>query len=304
MCALMLIAAVATLWSAVANDELRGGDPHYYYSLLEGKSWADVYPFEQAMFWIVSAFRPGSFASYEFFVIVTALSILLIAFYRLGYSRIQQIILVLFFCSSFYGLHFVLTFQRQFFGFALFMLAISGQKPSMLAGIASLFSHLFTFALHIFWQLRRLSWRASAVIVLVVLPAVMALAGLLPDEKAVHYGDYGVDSPVHLIVKQALTVGFCVVVLITLEKGESALRSLTTAYIAFSLPVVFWPFYAGVFARLDYFFFPLIVAFWPRYVRANRRFLCCVSIVGFTVIGFALWMKLNAQCVVMGDCLP
>jgi hypothetical protein len=125
---------------------------------------------------------------------------------------------------------------------------------------------------------------------------------LLPDGKAAHYGGYGEDNPLHLLLKQSLTIVFCLIVLATLERSDNGLKSLTTAYIALSLPVVFWPFYAGVFARLDYFFFPLIVAFWPRYVRADRLVICRVAIVGFTVVGFALWMKLNAQCVVMGDC--
>jgi len=254
------------------------------------------------MFWILSVFRPWSFASYEFFVIVVSLSVLLIAFYRMEYSRLDQLLLVLFFCSSFYGLHFILTFQRQFFGIVFFLLAISGQKRSILARVTSLFSHLFTFALHMFWELRRLSARATALVALLILPVAMALAGLLPDDKAAHYGAYGLENPSHLIIKQALTVGVCIVVLVSLTRGENALRSITTAYVALSLPVVLWPLYAGVFARVDYFCFPLIIALWPRYVRENRRLLCRVSIIGFTAIGFALFMKLNLRCIVMGDC--
>lgn len=302
--ALALIAGVAAVWSAVGSWGLLGWDPHYYYSLMEDKSWAEIYPFEQAMFWIISAFRPWSFASYEFFMIATSLSILLVSLYRLGYSRTDQFVLVFFFCCSFYGLHFVLTFQRQFFGLVLFLFSISGRKYSIWARLVSLFSHLFTFTVHIFWELRRLSARATAVVALLFLPVAMALAGSFLNDKTGHYGDYGVDNPFHLMIKQSLTVGFCLVVLFTLKNGEGALRSLTTAYITLSLPVVLWPFYAGVFARLDYFFLPLIVVLWPRYVREDRRALCRVSIIGFTAIGFVLWMKLTAPCVVLSDCSP
>ena len=302
--AVALGAAVAAAWSAFASLGLLGWDPHYYYGLLEDRTWAQVYPFEQVMFWLVSGFRPSSFASYEFFVIAISLSILLFAFYRLGYSPLDQLILVFFFCSSFYGLHFVLTFQRQFFGLVLFLFAVSGRKRSILARMMSFFSQLFTFSVHIFWELRRLSARAAAAVALLIVPVAMVLAGLLPDDKAANYGAYGVDNPSHLILKQTLTVGFCLIVLATLEHGENGLRSLTTAYIAFSLPVMLWPFYAGVFARLDYFFFPLIVACWPRYVRANRLFLCRASIIGFTALGFALWMRLNVQCILINNCIP
>ena len=300
--ALGLIAAVATAWSGVASVGLLESDPYRYYNLIAYEDWARAYPFEQGMFWIITAVRPWSFASYMFFVIAISLSILLFAFYRLEYSPLDQLILVFFFCSSFYGLHFILTFQRQFFGLVLFLFAVSSGKRSILARIASLFSQLFTFTLHIFWELRRLSARTSAVTVLLILPVAMAFAGWLLNDKTAHYGSYGLDNPFHLLFKQALTVGFCVVVLATLERGENALRSLAVAYIALSLPVVVWPFYAGVFARLDYFFLPLIVGFWPRYVRNDRRSLCRLSLLGFTAIGFVLWIKLNAQCVVMGDC--
>jgi hypothetical protein len=300
--ALALIATVATSWSAVGSLGLLGWDPHYYYGVMEDRTWAQVYPFEQVMFWLVGVFHPWSFASYEFFVIAISLSILLFALYRLGYSPADQLILIFFFCSSFYGLHFVLTFQRQFFGLVLFLLAVSGQGSSIWARIMSLFSQLFTFSVHIFWELRRFSAGASVAAVLLIVPIAMVIARLLPDGKAAHYGGYGEDNPLHLLLKQSLTIVFCLIVLATLERSDNGLKSLTTAYIALSLPVVFWPFYAGVFARLDYFFFPLIVAFWPRYVRADRLVICRVAIVGFTVVGFALWMKLNAQCVVMGDC--
>jgi hypothetical protein len=300
--ALVLIGATAWAWSAVATAGFMGWDPHFYYSLLEDKTWAQTYPFEQSMFWIISAFGPSSFASYEFFAIAISLSILLFAFYRLRYSPLDQLVLIFFFSSSFYGLHFMVAFQRQFFGFVLFLFAVSGVRLSLPARVASLFSQLFTFALHIFWELRRFSPRATAAAVLLIVPIAMALAGLLPDDKAAHYGGYGEDNPLHLVLKQALTVGFCLIVLATLEHGDNALRSLTTAYVAFSLPVVFWPFYAGVFARLDYFFFPLLVAFWPRHVRDNRRLLSRLCILGFTAIGFVLWIKLNLRCEVMGDC--
>src|SRR5713101_2908473 len=206
--ALALVVLVAAVWSAVASVGLLGWDPHYYYSLMEDRTWAQVYPFEQVMFWLVSAFGPSSFAAYEFFVIAISLSILLFAFYRLGYSPLDQLVLVLFFCSSFYGLHFVLTFQRQFFGLVLFLLAVSGQKRSIVARIMSLFCQLFTFSVHIFWELRRLSARTTAIVALLILPVAMVLAGLLADDKAAHYGGYGVENPFPLVLKQAMTAGF------------------------------------------------------------------------------------------------
>ena len=300
--AVVVAAVAAASWSSVASLGLLGWDPHYYYSLMVEGTWAEVYPFEQTMFRLVGVFRPSSFASYEFIVVVMSLSVLLLALYRLEYSRLDQLILLFFFSFSFYGLHFLLTFHRQFFGLVFFLLAISGGKRFFLARILSLFSQLFTFTLHVFWELRRLSARAAAALVLAMIPVAVAFANWLPNDKAATYGDYGASNSTHLILRQALTLVFCILVLATVERGKNPLRSLTAAYIAFSLPVLVWPFYAGVFVRVDYFFFPLIVALWPRHVRPERRRLCRLSIVALTVVGLVLWMRLNTQCLIMGDC--
>lgn len=300
--ALSLIGLVAAAWSTIASSGFLGWDPHYYYSLVQDKTWAQVYPFEQVMFRLVTAFRPSSFPSYEFLAIAISLSVLLVAFWRLGYSRVDQLLLVFFFSCSFYGLHFVLTFQRQFFGLVFFLLAISGKRFSILARILSLGSQLFTFTVHIFWEIRRLPARAATGVVVLFVPPLVALVRMLFSDTAAHYGGYGVESPLHLVLKQALTVSFCVIVLITLKPGENPLRSLTAAYIALSLPVIVWPFYSGVFARFDYFFLPLLVALWPRYVREDRRSVSRACLIAFTTIGFALFMRLNLQCIVIGDC--
>ena len=141
-----VVAIAAAAWSYVANLGLLGWDPHCYYSLMEEGTWAEVYPFEQTMFRLVGVFRPSSFASYEFIVIVISLSVLLLALYQLEYSPLDQLILLFFFSSSFYGLHFLLTFHRQFFGLVFFLLAISGGKRFFLARIAS----VFLAALHVY----------------------------------------------------------------------------------------------------------------------------------------------------------
>jgi hypothetical protein len=300
--AVALILIVATVWSLVANAGFLGWDPHFYYSLMENSSWAQTYPFEQTMFLLVALAHPWSFPSYIFFTIAASLSILLTAFRRLGYARVDQAVLILFFSCSFYGLHFMVAFQRQFFGIVFFVLATAGGRGSLFARIASVFSHLFTFSLHIFWQLGRLSagMAACGALGMVFVIAVFQKA-LLPD-NATHYGSYGESFFLHLLTKQLLTVLLATVVLMTIGRGKNALRSITSSYIALSIPAVIWPYYAGVFSRLDYFFFPIIVAFWPRHVRNDRRILCRVLLVTLTFVGFYVWVNSNFACEVMGYC--
>jgi len=297
-----LILAVATAWSAVATAGFLGWDPHYYYNLLIDRSWADIYPFEQSLFLFAAVAHPWSFASYMFMTITSSLFILLIAFRRLGYSRLDQFILIFFFSCSFYGLHFMVAFQRQFFGIVFFVLATAGGRGSVFARIASIFSHLFTFSLHIFWELGRLSagMAAIAAFVLVAFVGIFQKA-LLPD-NATHYGSYGQDFFLHLLIKQSLTILLSTIVLATIARGKNALRSITASYIALSIPAIVWPYYAGVFSRLDYFFFLMIVILWPRYVRGDRRSLCRLCLVSLTLIGFYVWMHSNFACEVMGYC--
>jgi len=299
--AIALILSVASAWSAVANAGLMGWDPHFYYSVIQDKTWAQIYPFEQSMFLVTIAARPWSFASYIFVVITISLFILLVAFRRLYYSPLDQAILILFFSCSFYGLHFMVAFQRQFFGIVFFVLAIAGGRGSVLARIASLFSHLYTFSLHIFWALGRLSSVAACMAALLVVSAMSYFGGDFFAEKS-HYGTYGETNPMHLLVKQSLTVLIAIIILLTIEREKNVLRSSTWIYIALSIPVAFWPYYAGVFSRLDYFFFPMIVALWPRSVRRDRLIPCRVCIVGLTVAGFYLWMNANLACEVMSYC--
>jgi len=302
MWALGLILVVATAWSAVANAGFLGWDPHYYYNLLIDRSWAGIYPFEQSLFLFAAVAHPWSFASYMFMTITASLLILLIAFRRLGYSPLDQFILIFFFSCSFYGLHFMVAFQRQFFGIVFFVLASAGGRGSLLARIASIFSHLFAFSLHIFWELGRLSAGMAAIAAFVLVAFVGVFQKTLMPDNATHYGSYGQNFFLHLLIKQSLTILLSIIVLATIARGKNALRSITASYIALSIPAIVWPYYAGIFSRLDYFFFPMIVILWPRYVRGDRRNLCRMSLVSLTFIGFYVWMHSNFACEVMGYC--
>ena len=300
-----LILLVAAIWSTVAGMGLLGWDPHAYYSLLQEKTWLDTYPFEPTLFLVATAAHPWSFPSYIFVVITISLSILLIAFWRLKYTPLDQSILILFFSCSFYGLHFMVAFQRQFLGIVLFLLAISAGPGRIPARIGSLFSQLFTVNLHIFWAASRLRPRTASLLGLML----VAVAGFYrnalasdPSSKSGSYGTYGEMFPVHLVIKQCLTILIAILILTTLREGRSRLKSAAYAYITLSAPCLFWPFYAGMFSRMDYFFFPVIIALWPGYLKGDRRGLFRLTIVSFSIIGCYIWIKSNLACEVMGFC--
>jgi hypothetical protein len=300
--ALGLILIVAWAWSTVATAGFLGWDPHYYYSLLLDRNWAEIYPWEQTLFLFASVAHPWSFASYMFITITASLFILLVAFRRLGYPPLDQFVLIFFFSCSFYGLHFMVAFQRQFFGIVFFVLAIAGGRGSLLARVASIFSHLYAFTLQIFWVLGRLNAWIAAISALAMVAVIGALQQTLLPDTALHYGSYGENNPMHLLLKQSLTVLFSLAVLATVRRGKNALRSIAASYIALSIPVAIWPYYAGLFSRFDYFFFPIVVAFWPSYVREDRLIVYRLCVVALTIAGFFVWMNSNVQCEVMGYC--
>jgi hypothetical protein len=55
-----------------------------------------------------------------------------------------------------------------------------------------------------------------------------------------------------------------------------------------------------VFARVDYYFFPALIAFWPRGVSENRRHIYRVAIIGSTILGFYLWVRMNFSWIING----
>lgn len=300
-----LILLVAAIWSTVARVGLLGWDPHTYYALLQQRTWTQVYPYEPTLFLVAWAAHPWSFPSYIFMTITIALSILLVAFRRLQYAPIDQMILILFFSCSFYGLHFMVAFQRQFFGIAFFLLTVAGGPGRILARIGSLLAHLFTCCLHIFWFASRLRPLTASLIGLAGIALISFYKNVLtsdPSSKSGSYGSYGEQFAAHLLIKQCLTILIAIVILATIKEGRSRLRSATYTYITLSVPCLFWPFYAGMFARMDYFYLPVIIALWPKYLRDDRRVLCRLMILSFSVIGCYIWIKSNLACEVMGFC--
>lgn len=300
--AVFLILTIASVWSTIASIGLLGWDPHVYYGLLVLRKWQEAYPFEPTLFLIATVAHPWSFPSYMFATITIALSLLLIAFRRLGYSPLDQLILILFFSCSFYGLHFMVAFQRQFFGIVLFVLAVAGGRGSTLARIASLLSHLYTFILHGFWFVGRLRPRMAALVSVSIIALASILKTALTSDTAAHGSLYGEQNFLHLLLKQLLTISFSIIILSTLRKEVNNLRSIVISYIALGIPCVLWPSYAGLFSRIDYFFLPIIVAFWPRYVRSDRVVLYRLTILCFSLIGSYIWIKSNFLCEVMSYC--
>lgn len=296
------ILAVASFWSYIAQIGLLGWDPHVYYGLLTLKKWSEAYPFEPTLFLIATIAHPWSFPSYVFITITIALSLLLIAFRRLKYSPLDQLILIIFFSCSFYGLHFMVAFQRQFYGIVLFVFALRGGRGGTLARIASLFSHLYTFTLHIFWLVGRLRPTIAAILSVSIVAVGSLYKRSLTSGTAASGLLYGEQNFVHLLLKQFLVISFSLIILFTLKKGGTSLRSIVVSYIALGLPCMLSPSYAGLFSRIDYFFLPVIVAFWPRHVRSNRVILYRISLLCFSLIGCYIWIKSNFLCEVMSYC--
>lgn len=298
--ALALIFLVTKSWSYVVNEVISPSDAVRYYHFLQDGSWLQKYDLEQTMFWIMTAIHPTTFANYLLISASIPLCILLLAFYRLKYTRTDQFLLIFFFSCSFYGVHFVVTFQRQFYALALFIFAISSRGRAILSRFASLFSHMYAIVLHLFWELRRLPIRKLAMITIPVILIGFLAMQRIGGDKFEHYAAGGEASASALAFKEGLNLIYTLIVLRSLRSGDNAVRTVAIAFILFAIPALFWPAYAGIFVRFDYYFFPLTIALWPTGLDRRYRALFRITVLFSTITGFALWMSLNFRWVVTG----
>jgi hypothetical protein len=286
-----LILLVTTLWASAVDERFFAGDAVVYYTLLQDGSWSTLYFFEPTLFLILHIVSPSTFSSYIFWSGAIALTILLYAFYRLGYSRSEQVLLILFFSCSYYGLHFLLDFQRQFYAFVFFVLAVSLSKASPLAWVASLFSHAYGFSLFLFWAVRRLTVIASLAAVTLAAPIIYYLTLTFIDEQRLL--KYAANAEPQLMIKEPLNLLYAAIVIFTTRKGYNQVRTLSWLFIALSVPTLFWPGYGGLFVRFDYYFFPALIALWPTCLNPKRRHIFEAVMIGSTLLGFALWIRMN-----------
>jgi hypothetical protein len=294
------IFVVAFLWSRIVDEGFFSGDALTYFKMLGDGTWLDWYKLQPVLFLLLGLFHPQSFASFVFFSAAIPLTVLLYAFYRLNYSPLDQFLLIIFFSCSFYGIHFLLDFQRQFYAVAFFVLALSLKTTSLIARLASLFSHAYAFALHAFWAARRLGAIPAIIACLPVVPLAYWLAKLLIPEETSLFTGIGETSAVNVIVKQLLNLIYALIVLLTLRPGANDLRSATLIYTGLSVPTFFWMPYRGAFARFDYYFFPALIALWPAHVNPRRRWMFRIVLICSTVLGFYLWVHMNFAWIING----
>jgi hypothetical protein len=188
--ALAAILAITFLWSRTVDAVLSSGDAITYFKMLRDGSSIHSYRLQPTMFVVLSLLRPHTFADYILYSDAIPLTIMLYAFYRFKYSRIDQLLLIVFFSCSFYGVHFLLDFQRQFYAIAFFMLAVSMKRGSVLARIASIGSHAFSFTLYALWAIRNLRVRTAVLLCIPAVPAIYLLAGILDADKMADYSSW------------------------------------------------------------------------------------------------------------------
>ncbi|HEY1804603.1 MAG TPA: hypothetical protein VGG45_08980 [Terracidiphilus sp.] len=297
--AAVAIFATAMLWSRIVNEALYRGDDATWYYLLSAHAWREPYSWQPMLFIIMSWVAPASFKQYIFWSIIILLGILY-ALHRMSFHPVDQLIVVLFFSWSFYGLHFLLNFQRQCLAIVFLLCAMPGGKRGFLWRVFSLASHQYAVIIQVFWVLRRFSVRAALIGTTISIPIIyliMAHVGLLKDNSA-GYAEYGQSSFGHLAIKQAINVVF-VAVLWAVGRADTKLRALSVTYIVICMPALFWPQYAGLLNRIDYYLLPILIilSLHPDSGPSGRR-ISRVCIVLYTCVTCAMWMKLNLGWIV------
>lgn len=295
--AAFLILVIASAWALIVNEFLFRGDAVTWYHFLISKAWIRSYFYEPVLFLLMSIVAPATFNGYVFWSILIMMGVTLFALVRLRAPKTDQIILILFFCCSFYGLHFILNFQRQCLAIAFFFVAVAARRRVIVSPVLSFLSHHYAIVVHAYWYVRRLSVKSAAIVAVAAIPSIfIILMGIQSlTQVASGYEDYGADSFAHLAAKQVINMVFVGVLLATTtgKRRDRHLRSLSTVYLVQCLPTLVWPLYAGFFNRIDYYLFPVLVVLWPLEKRGWRLHLARLSILVYTLASGYWWMKIN-----------
>lgn len=293
------ILVITLLWSRIVNGALFTGDALTYFKMLSDGSWIDSYRLQPTMFVILSLLKPATFQAYVAYSGAIPLTLLLISFYRMTYSRLDQLLLTLFFSCSFYGVHFLLDFQRQFYAIVFFVLATTLKGASFPARLASLLSHAFSFAAQLFWSARKLDIKTAMLLCVPAIPLLYLLASFLDPDKVAQYASAELTFS-NIVIKQSLNIVYTVIIIFTLRKEHNNVRTLAYLYVCMCLPCFLSLSYGRLFARFDYYFFPLLIVFWPAALDPKWRVLFRLVLTGSTVLGFYLWVHMNFAWILNG----
>lgn len=299
--AVLLVFLVASAWALAVNEYLFRGDAVTWYHLLTTGAWIKSYFYEPLLFVLMAALSPASFNGYVFWSVLILMGVILFALMRMRMRKLDQLILILFFCCSFYGIHFILNFQRQCLALGFFFVAVAAQKRVVASPALSFLSHHYAVIVHSFWYAGRLSMKAAAIVAFAAIPSVYFILICIQSmtTAASAYEDYGADSFFHLAAKQAINIAFVIVLLATTTReSDKHLRSLAVIYLVQCLPTLVWPLYAGFFNRVDYFLFPVLVVFWLLERQGWRLQIARFSIFIYTIASGLWWIRINLGWIV------
>jgi len=292
------------------SEKLYRGDAIYYYNLILHNKWMNRYALEPLMGVIVKLFLPNDFAHYLVVSNIIPLFIILYSAYIANMSKTGIFILGLFFTISYYGMHYIFNFQRQYYAIS-FLIAFVASRRKIIFLLLAQFSHIYAIVPSILLYKAYISRKKQKTILIFLFIAISVLLYLLLpfiEIKTVQdYAQASNDNPFKFIIRsifQLIFIGTIVYFIGGLKRISIPFKLVLVIYITL-LCLSIIPVLGAVLVRIDYYIFSIIiflilVEISNIQLKKIKRYSIYMLILIYSFLGFFQWLHSNAQWIFYG----
>lgn len=281
------------------------GDASYYYVKIIKNEWTDIYPLEPLLWVVCLPYHNINFTEYLIASNLPPFALSLVSAKMLGVSGIRLVTVAFLLSFSYFGLHLLFNFQRQFISLALllFGMALSG-KLRVIPLFASPMGHIWSVvpALLIWVEpfLQKKIVKIAISVAMLVILVVLSIVGASEfSSKAATYSAYGDEDPLRLIVRSAIQFGF-MMTLVLIGGGfsslEKRLRNQLIIYLAIMSLSGAIPTLSALFVRFDYYFYPILIIqlfvhFGHSQVSIFRSVTASIFVLAYSIASGVQWVN-------------
>ena len=290
--------------SKITLSSFRGDASYYYVKITKGE-WNDIYPFEPLLGAICFPYNNLDFTEYLIVSNLPLFALSIISAKMLGVSGIRLVSVMVLLSFSYFGLHLLFNFQRQFISLSLllFGMAVAG-KLRLLSLALSPMGHIWAVVPAILiwvepFLKKKIVKTIIVALLLILLIALSILGGSEFSTKAATYSAYGDEDPMRLIIRSGVQLGF-IGSLVFISGGfkrlEKRLKNQLIAYMIIMTISAVAPTISALFVRFDYYFYPILIIRIFVYlgrtdIKIWRPIVASVFVLAYSVASGIQWVN-------------
>lgn len=281
------------------------GDASYYYIKVTKGEWSEIYPLEPLLGVVCAPYSNFDFTEYLIVSNLPPFALSVMSAKMLGVSGIRLISVMVLLSFSYFGLHLLFNFQRQFISLSLLLLGmVIGGRMRMLPLILSPMGHIWAIVPAILiWVepfLKKKIVKVAIMVLLLTLLIVLSIFGGSEfSNKAATYSAYGDEDPMRLIIRSGVQLGFMgslVFISGGFRRLEKRLKNQLIAYMVVMTISAVAPSISALFVRFDYYFYPiLIIQIFVHLGRADiniwRSVTASILVLAYSVASGIQWVN-------------